>query len=125
MSTEQNNKSNKISISSSNKEVLHSGVVHTFSANDLQFKLDGLTFIFSFIDDGGKQRVAGSTSSGKQLNIKLFNFTNPLGTGLIEPKRIGSYKHRELFIAFTVYTLNKKSTKLFNYTFFVGDKIDD
>jgi len=112
-----------VSIKSSGKDILVSGSVQTFGLDNLELTLSDLKFTIQFLDDTDKQRIESSQVLNKEMRIRLFNFSNPLGTGMTSPQKIGIYKNRELYFNFIVYALNKDSIKLFHYTFYLGDNI--
>lgn len=62
-----------------------------------------LCFILNFVEDeGGKPETKWEPVDKKTLRVTLNNWNNPLGTTLVEPIEIGSYKKRRLFVLFFV-----------------------
>lgn len=113
----------QVQMKSSEKEILASGTVHTFSQHDLEMTLADLQITFEFKNDSGGVRIEGEPASGKSIKIRLFNFNNSIGTGTTQPLEIGYYLHRKLYLAFTVYAFNEQSLKTVHYTFFLGESI--
>jgi len=113
------------SFKSSGKDIISTGSIHSFTSDNLEITLLGLTFIFEFLTDKeGKQRLEKESLSTKVLKLKIFNFNNPLGTGTTKPIEMGTINNRKLYLAFTVYALDKDSLKLFQYTFFMGENVN-
>ena len=111
-----------VKFKSAGKDVIASGVVHTYSNDNLELVLENFKLIIEFRNDPQKEQVTESqTISPTEIKLILYNFSNPLGTGLIEPIKFGTLRNRELFFAFNVYSLTTSSIKTFIYTFFLGD----
>lgn len=58
------------------------------------------------------------------IGIKFINFTNSLGTGNVTPLRIGWYNGRTLFLNYRIFPINKNKGGIFNYTFLLGQRVD-
>lgn len=114
-----------VNLSSGGKDVVSSGCMHTFDKSNLTLRLDDLTFHFQFARDKEKQRLESEPKSEKSLFFKVFNFDSPLGTGLIDPILLGKYKKRQLYLIFTVYSIGEGGQKLFQYTLFSGEAVNE
>ena len=71
---------------------------------------ESLHFILNFVEVEGEKKPIFELKSidKKTLRVTLTNWNNSLGTTLIEPAEIGTYRKRKLFILFSI----SKSGKL-------------
>ena len=111
------------SFTSSGKDILDSGTLHSFGRDDLIINLANLKYIFKFINDTGDLRYEKISISSTELELRLFNFNSNQGTTLTFPLRVGTYQNRELHLVFTVFQIGQAGLKLFHYTFFLGSTI--
>src|ERR1700730_278959 len=110
-----------VQVKAVDKDVLLSGSVHTDAEGKIEFSVPDLHLIFHFKSDTQPQRIESSVvTEGKALEIRLYNFNNSLGTGVVSPVQLGIFRGRPLSVVFTVYSLSPTSAKLFNYTFLAG-----
>lgn len=109
-------------ISSGGHDVHASGTVISYKKESLVFQLaDDLRIIFKFLDDEvGKPHMNASGTDAHSLEITLFNFNNPLGTGIIDPLLIGELNDRELYVCFMVHSIAETPSKTFHYTWYLG-----
>ncbi len=108
-------------IESAGAEVVANGTVLTFTADDVAFVLDDLRFTFRFLVDDKGQRLDAEQRSAKEVLYRIYNFHNPLGTGLKEPIKIGRIRGKDLFFCFSTYAHDEKTVKLVHYTFFAKE----
>jgi hypothetical protein len=103
------------------KDVLIAGAVHTDAEGKVEFIVPDLHLIFQFITDHQQQRIEPKViTEGRALEIRLYNFNNNLGTGVLSPISLGTFRGRPLSVVFTVYSLTPTSPKIFQYTFLAG-----
>ncbi len=102
-------------VSTGNYEIIASGVAH-LTDNEVKFELANLVIKFEFKSDEKKEPRFNGEVIENQLIITLYNFSNTLGEGKIEPLEIGTLQNRQLFATFYVNTI-KDNLRLFNYTF--------
>ena len=95
------NISESLSSQSSGKQILTSGVVHTFGRENLEIAFLDLKVLFEF-KEAEKQDMKVTPIDGKKLRIELSNFDNPIGSGLIRPIEIGVTNGRKIYLAFTM-----------------------
>lgn len=115
--------SEPVIFTSSGKDVIASGTVHTFGSENLEIVRGELKFIFEFKNDSGTPRLQGEALSTTTLKLMLYNFDNPLGAGTNNPIEVGTLQNRKLYITFTVYAFNPSSVKTVHFTFFLGESI--
>ena len=114
-----------VSVKSSGKDVIASGTVHTFAADNLEIKIAQFKFVFNFLNDNGDQRVLFRNNGETTLILDLYNFNNSIGSGTASPYRLGHLMERELWLGFMVYALSDASSKTVHYSFMLGDAINE
>jgi hypothetical protein len=102
-------------------EVIASGTVITFTPADLTIQIEDLFFRFLFISEGTGNRIEGQAAGTKEITYRLYNFHNPLGTGLTEPVKVGKFRGKDLFFSISVYASSDKVIKTVHYTFFLKE----
>lgn len=110
-----------LQIKSAGRDVVACGTVMSADNKNLEFQIADLRIIFAFSSDGGEPRFGDSSAVGSTLQLNLFNFDNPLGSGTTAPVEIGTLHRRKLLISFWIYAPNPEGVKTVHYTFFVGD----
>lgn len=105
-----------IKVTTSDYEIISSGLVHIVES-ELKFELLKLVIKFKFSSDSEGVRLKAEVNENEELIINLFNFSNPLGEGKIEPLEIGTLSGRRLFCTFFVTTPQGDNLRQFNYTF--------
>lgn len=104
-------------------EVLTSGVVHVGKDTNLFLDYGGLKMEFRFESDGKETRFAGEVQN-EVLTWKLFNFSNSLGQGKLEPIRIGALNNRELHVSFFVWSPDAENgLRIINYVLYLGGAV--
>ena len=121
----------KISITSSGKEIFHTGNLITFGLGETKFDLhhngEELSFIFEFIDNkavDAKPKRTFEAISDTVGKLTFLNYKSSAGTFTIEPIYLGSIGKRELFLQYRIDDLQSNS-KIFFYTFYLGEAIDN
>ncbi|HHX8443393.1 TPA: DUF6864 domain-containing function [Vibrio diabolicus] len=99
-------------------QVISSGVVH-LTSSEVTFKMANLTIKYKFITDASGVRFDASVIND-ELIINLFNFSNSLGEGRIEPVEIGTLAGKRLFATWYVHTV-QPNMRSFSYTFMLAD----
>ena len=62
-----------------------------------------LRFVFDFVKgEKGDKPIILNVVDTKSLKLTLTNWDNPLGTTLVGPVEVGTFKNRQLFILFYV-----------------------
>jgi hypothetical protein len=110
------NTKHSLRIKTGDIEIISSGVIH-LTESDVKFELDGLVIKYEFINDSGEARFSSELISD-ELIIKLFNFSNPLGEGIIKPIEIGTIQNKPLLTTCYVNTL-EGNLRQFQYTFMI------
>jgi hypothetical protein len=111
----------QVQIRTGGYDVLAGGTVITADGKNLEFQIDNLRFVFSFLSDNGATRMEPGPVSSSALTLLLFNFNNSIGSGTTEPIEIGTVRGRKLLLSFMVYSMNPDSTKTVHYTFLLSD----
>ncbi|MCP1464412.1 DUF6864 domain-containing function [Pseudomonas sp. S3E17] len=103
-------------------EVVATGEVHALNS-PIDFHITGLKLRFSFenIKDGTTARFASENVDGV-LNIKLINFNNTLGEGVLSPLPIASIDGRDIAVTFYVHSMENDlgTARRFTYCFLLG-----
>ena len=106
--------------------VLQSGTVIGVVNQSIEFLIDDLTIEFIFVDNEDREQVVNPESvSNKHLKLTFINFNNSLGTGNIEPLKIGSYGDNHLLLSYRIYSLGENVGKTLHYTFLTASKTTD
>ena len=86
-----------------------------------------VNFILDFIQDETKQeRLEIVTIDGKSLKIKLTNWSNVLGTTLMEPLEVGKLNQKKLYILFFVKKAGDKGNiREVNFCAYLGAEVSD
>jgi hypothetical protein len=99
-------------------EVIASGIIH-LTEPEIKFDISGLVIKYKFSTDSEGSRFWAEIVDG-ELVISLYNFSNPLGEGKIEPIEVGTINGRKLFSTFFVNTPQGNNLRQFNYTFMLS-----
>ncbi|PUA27406.1 MAG: hypothetical protein B0W54_12555 [Cellvibrio sp. 79] len=111
----------QLKITTGGYEVIASGIVH-LTESELKFYIGGLTIKYRFNSDNEGERFEAEIINN-ELIIKLFNFSNPLGQGRIDPVELGIINGRKLFATFWVDTPDLMSNhRQFSYTFLLAEQ---
>ncbi len=113
------NSSVNLQIKTGNYDVLFSGVVHLWT-EEIEFKLEDLKIKFAFKSDSSGARLTYDIINDKELQVNLFNFSNSLGEGKIEPIELGTIKGKKLSVSFFVNSV-ENNLRQFNYTFYTKE----
>lgn len=115
-------------ILSGDKEIFDSGLVISFKQESLVFELsENMKITISFVDIDSEKghRIETNPINNHELEFKLINFNNSLGTGTTEPLPIGTLNKRRLYLNFIVYSLGKDTQKDFHYTWYLGEEVNN
>ena len=105
-----------------NYNILDSGTVISFNNESIYFDLaPDLKIFFSFLDEkeNKEQRMDFNPISNNELEIKLINFNNSLGTGNTEPLQIANLNNKKVYLNYRVYSLDSKSNRTLHYTWYL------
>ncbi|MFT5760920.1 MAG: hypothetical protein ACI8WA_000021 [Polaribacter sp.] len=58
------------------------------------------------------------------IGLNFVNFNNSLGTGNVNPIRVGWLEGRNLFFNYRVFGINNDKGVIFEYTWLLGKKVD-
>jgi len=109
-------------------EVFDSGSCISAEQEPVIFYLaENLKVRFSFLNDDESKthRMEFNPISNQELEIKLFNFNNSLGTGTNNPLPIGTLNNRRLFLSFNIYAFNKNSSKTIHHCWYLGEEVNN
>lgn len=107
-----------LKITTGKYEVISSGVVH-MTDSEVKFELANLTIKYRFLTDSEGPRYKGEVS-GEELIINLFNASNSLGEGKLDPVEIGTLNGKLLFATWYVNTIQNQ-VRQFSYTFMLAE----
>lgn len=74
---------------------------HKFNDNDI------LSIKFMFRYDEANLRYELSSPENGRIELILYNFKNPMGTGLKQPIEIAQYKDKGIYLVFFVFKLDQ------------------
>jgi len=115
-----------ITASSGDYDIIDSGTVISFGGESVIFRLpDNLIIRFAFLtdDSNNTHSIQYHQHSETDLEVRLFNFNNPLGTGNIEPIHIGNINNRPLFLNVRVHFLNASLSRTIHYTWYLQRQV--
>jgi len=102
------------------RKVLTSGVVHLEGDLPIKIQVSNLVFVFSFAKDEGGPRYVGEAKQG-ELHLTLFNHSNTLGEGFLDPIPVAVLNEEPLSLTYFVNTLDPvKGVRRFEYVFYLG-----
>jgi hypothetical protein len=106
-------------------EVIHNGTIHVTKDKPLVLQIDDLKMKFNFlIDNKEKSFHTNYFVKDDTLHWELTNYTNSLGTGIIEPVIIGTLKRRKLYASFFVWTPNaNEERRIINFVLYLGEEV--
>lgn len=110
------------------KEIIDSGLVITFKNEPIIFELrdDMKITVFLTEDDSiDDQRIDIDPISRENMELKLVNFNNSLGTGNSNPLQLGSIDNKHLYLNIVVYSLGKDTQKTLQYTWFLDKEVNN
>jgi hypothetical protein len=102
-----------------NYEVIHSGIAH-MTGSEIKFELANLVVLYRFKKDSGEGRYEGEVGENNTLIINLYNSSNSLGEGKIEPVEIGTLGGKRLYGTWFVSTISN-DLRQFHYTFMLAE----
>lgn len=73
--------------------------------------------------EGADQNLAMNSSDNKTLEIKLINWSNSLGTGLVEPIHIGQFRNRLLYFNIFVVRAGKAPVRKVTFSLYLGQEV--
>jgi hypothetical protein len=107
--------------------VLASGTVHAFDSARLVITVAALKYTFNFFTNAvDKPKVDWIAAPNDTLNmaINVYNFDNALGTGVVQPIKIGIIENDYIYLSFYVWapTGSANGLKIINYVIYRGGK---
>lgn len=103
-------------------QVLASGSVLCAPGEHATFTIEPLVITVVFVDEEGRGTAIDlNKKSGTALELRMVNFNNVLGSGLVRPHSIGTLSHHELFVHLWVHHVGD-GTKLLSYTWLLGGR---
>jgi hypothetical protein len=115
-------------IVSGDYEVLESGTCISVGQEPITFHLaTDLRIRFSFSNDNENKnhRMEFNPVDKTELEIRLINFNNSLGTGTNSPLAIGTLNNKKLFLSFNIYAFNDSSSKTVHYCWYIGEEVQN
>ena len=104
------------SIKFSNQSLLYSNRICCFNNDsaEIKYQFDEdsiLTLIFKFNYDSNIKETTFNIDSPENgiIVLNLYNFSNALGSGTIQPINIAKYKGKQVSIVFFVYKMAKSN----------------
>lgn len=91
-------------------EVLGHGTIVSVPNMPIRFHIEDLTFELHFFDDNEDPDMKLDTQVSedrKTMIFSFFNFSNPLGTGNVNPIRLASLNNKDIFFMYRIYALTE------------------
>ncbi len=82
-------------------------------------------FKFTTDKENKETRLAPYELDKVGIGLNFINFINSLGTGNVNPIRVGWLEGRSLFLNYRVFGINNEQGVIFEYTWLLGKKVDD
>jgi hypothetical protein len=104
-----------------NLEIIGNGNVHVSAENPLNLIIGNeLEMEFIFLPDTKDKNFRTTyKTEGKKWIWELFNFNNPLGTGVLKPIEVGTLNAKKLFVSFYSWKPNENSeVRIVNYVIY-------
>ena len=108
-----------------NKRLIYSNRICCISNESVSFKIDldstttlNIEFLFHCDESGEIKTLMQSPENGKVV-FDLTNYTNPLGTGTVNPVELGTLNDKKIFIFFYVYRLNESSFPILDMSLYL------
>ena len=115
---------------SGSKEIISTGSVISFNSEPITIKLFeetrqivALKFIFKQ-DSAIKGQSLSTEVVNDELQLILFNFDNPIGTGTTKPMNFAQYGKKTLYLHFRVTSLSDSDRTLY-YSIYAEDNEED
>lgn len=108
-------------------EVIDAGELHTVSEL-ITFEVAGLKIKFCFSTDKALESARyQSENVDGELVMRLINFSNSLGEGVLAPLSLATTDGRDIAVTFYVFSINSPNGlgRRFSYSFLLGPKQDD
>lgn len=80
--------------------------------------INQLSVEFKFLNDEQEVRYALSSPQNKKVIIELFNFKNPLGTGLKKPIGIAKFNDKQICLSFNIVK-QEEANPILDFSFFI------
>ena len=120
-------------VKTGDKDLLESETFLTLGLGETVIELDEvpelLRFILTFVNDEGEKQAAVKWEpipDANTLRITLTNWNSPLGTTLVEPVEIGTYRNRRLFMLFNITKAGSKGQlREVTFSLYLGEAVQD
>ena len=113
----------KVTAKSGDLEVIGDGTVVVSTERPLSLSVDDFEVKFNFENDlTDKARRYSADVVQSVLSIKMINFKNPLGEGIMDPWKIGVAYNRACYLSFWVWTPDENAeSRIMNYAIYLGE----
>lgn len=108
-----------------NKRLIYSNRICCISNEAVSLKIDldktatiKIDFLFHCDESGEIKTSMNSPENGKVV-FDLTNYTNSLGTGIVNPVEIGTLRDKKIFIIFYCYRLNNSSFPILDMSLYL------
>lgn len=119
----------KIKVTTGKYDLIDSGFVVAEGAKPVRFTIEDIFIEMKFLDDEHDERMETDISSdGQGLNLRLYNFCNPFGTGFHDMRNIATINGSRVFFSFSASYTELNDGKKFRhvkYSFYKEDNVDD
>jgi len=124
----------KIKVRSGEYEILDSGMLLTFSDEELIFDLiyknDHATFYFKFLNNIEDDKPELARTEFELINegairIKFINYNSALGMFNLIPIPFGTIGNRQLSLAYYIVRLNNTKRRKVSFTFYLDKEVQN
>jgi|TARA_B110000902_G_C14129598_1_gene521464 hypothetical protein len=110
-------------------DVIDSGNIVSPNEQSIQITLEGenpftVEMQMSFPEDNTETGLEAYNIDAVGIGLRFVNFSNSLGTGNVEPIKLGWFNGRSIFLNYRVFPINNNQGGIFDYTFLLGKKVD-
>lgn len=118
----------KIKVEIDNLEVIGCGMLHSTSGKEIIITLDNqMTLYIRFKKDIQKKlsraAITPFENDSNKGYLDIYNFENSLGSGILEPMRIGDINNREVYFSFYTWFFTNDN-RIINYVFYLGEQLN-
>lgn len=115
-------------------KVFESGTIIQFNQEPFLFELRGVVDLVSTLQievrfltsvENTETLISFENGGVNHLIINLTNFNNKIGHGNVEPLTIGTLDNKELFLSFRVTSGNENFSRTLEYTFYLGEEVNN
>lgn len=107
-----------------NKKLVYTNRICCISNESISLKIDFsdtdfLNLVFNFLNDGNEVKTHLRSPENAKVVFDLYNYNNPLGTGVTTPVEVGTLHNKKIFLIFYVYRLDKSTFPILDLSLYM------